>query len=126
MVITHSPRPGEATGGVQNQVWKKKGNLYREWVSDFESGRRTHPANHIPRNRQQRRRRRRRTRGDEGAEGGREGGGRYSEGTPKWECFSVWGECSQALTFACQQCAAVRESVYIRARSIFCQSVLVF
>lgn len=55
--------------------YEKKGNLYREWVSDFESGRRTHPANHIPRNRQQRRRRRRRTRGDEGAERGREGGG---------------------------------------------------
>lgn len=29
MVNTHSPRPGEATGGVQNQVWKKKG-IYTE------------------------------------------------------------------------------------------------
>lgn len=29
VVNTHSPRPGEATGGVQNQVWKKKG-IYTE------------------------------------------------------------------------------------------------
>ena len=31
-----------------------------------------------------------------------EGGGRYSQGTQGWVCFSVWGECSRALKCACQ------------------------
>lgn len=44
---------------------------------------------------------------EEGGQGvmkgqGEGGGGRYSKGTPKWVCFSVWGECSQALKFAYQ------------------------
>ena len=57
---THPAWPGEADGGVQRQV---KENLYGEWVSDFKSGHRAHPANRIPRNRQQRRRRRREDKG---------------------------------------------------------------
>lgn len=46
--------------GVLSQVSKKEkkgGNFFGEWLSDFESGHQTHPANRIPRNRQGRRRR---------------------------------------------------------------------
>lgn len=119
---THSARPWWS-------CWRcaepgKKGNLDREWVSDFESGHRTHPANHIPRNRQERREGKGWRRGRV-----REGGGRARVHLSG--CVFLCGVSAHKLwgwraDWCIRACVCVRERVYTWAHGIFCQSVPVF
>lgn len=84
------------TGEVKQLEGVLKKKVYREWVSDLETGQWTHPANHISWNRQQRRRERMR-REDKGRRRGKVRESRGIVSVHLCVFFSVWSECSHVL-----------------------------